>query len=142
MRIEDATRTKDGTPVQIFKRLDDSSSFPYVGVFWFEEGQEWEPNRWNEEGKNECFFAGKDNLDLDLHDWCDEIPWECLRDEIQWVARMRKGPWIGFLRQPHVCENSVFEGWIGSIVCSLNGVKMPEGPTDWRQSLAQRPEDL
>ena len=80
MRIEECTRTKDGTPVEIWKRFDDNSHFPWLGVFWVARDREWEPNRWADDGTSQALYTGCDNLDLDLHDWREHVPWESLPD--------------------------------------------------------------
>jgi hypothetical protein len=80
----------------------------------------------------------KEKYNLDLTDWRDEIPWNCLRDEIQWVARDFSGEWSGFANKPtRFDETAKWIGWRAT----LKGVKMPEGPADWREAIAKRPKD-
>ncbi len=71
-------------------------------------------------------------------DWQDQIPWEHLREEIEWVfINYPGGTWRGggepIYRNRTRTSNPGY---------SLNGVKMPQPPTDWRQAIARRPDQI
>jgi hypothetical protein len=73
-------------------------------------------------------------------DWEDDIPWDCLIDEIKWVARDEDG-WFGFAIKPWLDDK--FDIWVSGDVLSynLNALKiMPKGPDDWKEAIAGRPE--
>jgi hypothetical protein len=74
-------------------------------------------------------------LNLDLSDWKDEIPWDCLRPEIKWVARDKNGDWFGHIIEPKPIDN-VWDTYYFYKV----SVIMPEGPSDWKEAIAGRPE--
>jgi hypothetical protein len=140
MRIEDATQTVGGHPVRIYA-TDGGGDFPVHGAIWVCTFGEWVTYQWSLKGG----FVGRNgeddsDLNLDLHDWRDEIPWKCLRDDIQWVARQESGRWVGFVNKPLRGDRI----WVVSIGCGrkvdLEPVKMPTGPADWREAIAKRPE--
>ena len=133
MNIKDATQTKDGRLVRIYA-TDAGGPYPVHGAVYSD--RRWKVATWTEEGHAHYKFATGD--DLDLTDWRDEIPWECLRDEIQWVARDCNGDFLGFREKPELGVVAWTEG--GWIPFTLEGVKMPAGPTSWRDAIAQRPE--
>ena len=71
-------------------------------------------------------------------DWEDDIPWDCLVDEIKWVARDRSGWWgYEFRPQPDLQNRMWYES---EDLYSLKAVKMPKGPDDWEIAIARRPE--
>lgn len=137
MRVEDATRAVGGYPVRIYA-TDGGGWFPIHGTIWIDKNGPRLVYRWRRDG------VGEENIEkynLDLHDWRHDIPWSCLRDEIQWVARMRLGIWFGYRERPSCDEGAVFDGWIGPVFDSLKGIKMPTGPEDWRDAIAKRPKE-
>jgi hypothetical protein len=135
MRIEDATQTVGGHPVRIYA-ADGGGNWPIHGAFWVKSFG-WICATWTEEGSIEISKIPS-SYDLDLHDWRDEIPWDCLRDDIQWVARNYNNEWIGFADKPTHYFLTGF--WFGASVANLGGIKMPTGPADWREAIAKRPE--
>jgi hypothetical protein len=134
MRIEDVTQTVGGHPVRIY--ATDGGNWPIHGAFWV-KSLGWICATWTEEGSIETSKIPS-SYDLDLHDWRDEIPWNCLRDDIQWVARDLDGTWFGFADRPTACVLTF--KWLGGRVGSLNVIKMPTGPADWCEAIAKRPE--
>ncbi len=145
MRIEDVTQTKDGTPVRIYA-TDGCGWYPIHGAIWDYEDNGYKPFWWTKTGCS-LLGAGTEHLtDLDLHDWRDDIPWECLKEEIQWVAKMPIGEkeWYGFATKPELVEKEKgsFCFWQSKLIDAfrLEGVKMPEGPNNVKDSLTKRPE--
>ena len=137
--IEDATQTKDGTEVRIFEKR-----FHEVLGYWIDGFRKAHPAKWDidgniMEGRTIC-PAQAHILDLNLHDWRDEIPWGRLRDEIKYVVRDADGKWWGHGREPLPKEYKWQTSLHDSMHCSLRGVKMPRGPTDCRDAIAERPE--
>ena len=131
MQLEDVTRTVDGHPVMIYAILDNCihGAMQLAG--------QWLIASWELNGRIRLANY-PDKFDLDFASWRDEIPWGCLRDEIQWVTRDRDGDyWIGHWKKPAQYK-SVWNS--GDIYCVLAGVKMPRGPTDCRDAIAERPE--
>jgi len=134
MRIEDCTKTKDGRPVRIYA-TDGGGLYPIHGAIWMNSEEGWRVATWTKGGNYDdgervwCF-------DLDLHDWRDDIPWEYIKGD--WVARDKDGSWYSFETRPRIFE--LQQVWDYGIKWCLCGVKMPAGPDDWREAIAQRPE--
>jgi hypothetical protein len=141
MEIKDCTRTKDGTPVRIYA-TDCGGTYPVHGAVWIEKRYfpAWVQENWTRDGKR--VLGENHGLDLDLHDWRDDIPWECLKKEIEWVARDQDGIWHGYPGNPqHIELGHMLGHWTNhGKKRDLSGVKMPAGPSDWREAIAQRPE--
>lgn len=141
MKPEEATQTKDGKPVRIYA-TDGGGEYPVHGAIWNYEFSQWVLLQWSLNG----VFISRDGeklppLDLDLTDWKDEIPWECIKKEIKYVAKWKNGGWLGFRRMPTLSiEGTSWVCDLNSSCYSLSAVKMPEGPKDWTQALAKRPE--
>ena len=71
--------------------------------------------------------------------WQDEIPWDCLIDEIKWVARDRDYGWYGYRNKPKFRATRIM--WVShGGLYSLVAVKMPKGPKEWIEAIARRPE--
>ena len=134
MRPEEATQTKNGTPVRIYA-TDGLGRYPIHGARLLSDG--WKSTSWTEEGH---YIRNKiSKSDLDLTDWRDKIPWDCLVPEIQWVARDSNGLWMGYKYAPGLYEK-YWQDLYGDPVYPLDGVKMPNGPADWKQAIAKRPD--
>jgi hypothetical protein len=82
---------------------------------------------------------GDHYVDLELHDWKDDIPWDCLRPEIKYVTRDKNGDWFGHIIEPKPIDN-VWDTYYFYEVFDLSSVIMPEGPSDWKEAIARRPE--
>jgi hypothetical protein len=136
MNIKDCTQTVDGTPVRIYA-TDGGGEFPVHGAV-YQIGC-WNIKSWTMTGK---YWPGEDyHLDLDLSDWKDEIPWDCLRPEIKIVARDEDGRWFGHLEEPELKmdgQNKIW--WSTTMNYPLKAINMPDGPTDWTEAIARRPE--
>jgi len=134
--VKDATQTKGGTPVRVYA-TDGGGHYPVHGAIW--KGSEgWVLSAWAKNGSDssDSLFGGP--KDLDLTDWRDHIPWHCLRDEIEWVARDMDGNWYGYNQRPR--QRYSAWGVEGMGYWKLHGVKMPDGPVDWQEAIAQRPD--
>jgi len=147
MRIEDATQTVGGYPVRIYAIDGGLNRNSIHGAFWRIDG--WMYQVWRYDGKaqlpeqNSCFH-------LDLYDWRDEIPWSCLHDEIEWVIWDKRCGWCGVLNwtgggadptpKPQSDSRPIWFTW--ALTYSLEGVKMPKPPANWREAIAQRPKEL
>lgn len=132
MNIKDCTQTKDGTPVKIYEEYEDKTH----GA-WFND-VEWIIAIWDSKGEN--VLPSKHALDLDLSDWKDEIPWDCLRPEIKVVARDKCGQWLGHEIEPNKDAQDGIWCSVGHEIYALDGVNMPKGPSDWKEAIARRPE--
>ncbi len=75
-------------------------------------------------------------------DWRDQIPWECIVDEVEWVTYDKTYGWKGHNCSPKMLSdddcfwiNPQGRSWV------IGGIKnMPQPPADWRQAIARRPE--
>jgi hypothetical protein len=134
MRIEDATQTVGGHPVRIYATDGGIYSNNIHGAIW---RSGWQFQVWKSTGEAALPIT-ESVYDLDLHNWRDDIPWECLRNDIQWAARDLDGTWFGFADKP--MRSDITATWFGGRETSLKGVKMPSGPADWREAIAKRPE--
>jgi hypothetical protein len=132
MNIKDCTQTKNGTPVKIYEVYEDKVH----GAFF--NGTEWIICIWRLDGQNVCY--DDKYLNLDLSDWKDEIPWDCLRPEIKCVARDKCGQWLGHDGEPIKDGQDGIWCSAGHEIYALDGVKMPQGPADWKEAIARRPE--
>ncbi len=137
MRIEDVTQTKDGTPWEFFKRLWNGL---VIGA-WTNGFGHIRPGIWNSDGN--CIDvlgegAHYHNLNLDLHDWRDDIPWELLKNWIRWIAMDEDGEWRGYEIEP-ACDPNRWYSARRRKATTLSGVKMPT-PPHWRSSKVERPE--
>lgn len=138
MKIEDATQTVDGHPVRIYA-TDGGGWFPIHGAVWFKRFEEWKLMDWTRNGGAQSKDYG---FDLNLHDWKDQIPWDCLQDWIQWVAKDKDGDWwVGYRKKPIQYTKMCACMWYtDDVYCVLCGVRMPEGPARWTDAIAQRPD--
>lgn len=138
MRIEDVTQTKDGTPVRIYATDGGSGKNMVHGAIRVYGG--WQQAMWCEDGKQHTGpvpdFPGQ--FYLDLHDWRDDIPWQCLKEEVQWVAMDDSNHWFGYSKEPTIKDD--FWAKTGGVVRDLQGIKMPT-PPDWQNSKTKRPEE-
>jgi hypothetical protein len=133
MNIKDCTQTKDGTPVKIYEEYEEKAHGAYLNK------EEWLIAVWSADGHN--VIPGRLNLDLDLSDWKDDIPWDCLRPEIKIVARDEDGRWFGHLEEPELKMDGQYKIWWSTTMnCPLKAINMPDGPTDWTEAIARRPE--
>lgn len=137
-------RTRDGRPVRLYA-VDGETNSPIHGAIWYPDFG-WGIDHWDKNGinmgPNELHCC--DLIEVTLADeLTEQIPWEALRPEIQWVAMQRTGAWYGFrgdkpeIRDRYWCDYS--HNWVHiSDYC----VTMPFVPADrWRETLIQRPED-
>ena len=73
----------------------------------------------------------------------NDIPWEHLIDEIQWVAMDRDGSWNGYSEKPIVDfhEWAIYDrDGVRYFHIKIRGVKMPNVPKDqWKETLVRRP---
>jgi hypothetical protein len=135
MNIKDCTQTVEGNPVRIYA-TDAGGDFPVHGAV-YQIGC-WNIKSWTMTGK---YWPGEDyHLDLDLSDWKDDIPWDCLRPEIKCVARDKCGQWLGHDGEPIKDGQDGIWCSAGHEIYALDGVKMPQGPADWKEAIARRPE--
>ena len=140
MRPEEATQTVGGHSVRI-AWTDGGPEKKFVHGAWHSEFLGWRVGAWRNDGKH----LGPDSeeyqgeLDLDLTDWRDEIPWNVLADWVQVVVREPSGRWLACEYEP-LPKN--IHGWVGGgYVLFIDAIKMPEGPADWREAIAKRPEN-
>ena len=134
MKPEAATQTIGGKPVRIYA-IDGEGPYPIHGAVLSPCG--WKISTWTADGRSiEGFHSGKD-FDLDLTDWRDKIPWDCLVPEIKYVARNEDGEWCGYRSRPIRYHG----GWSDAeAMYDLEAIKMPNGPADYEQAIAKRPE--
>jgi len=141
MDVSEATRTVGGHLVRIYATDGGSDSSIIHGAIYDVGG--WQSVAWGEDGK---YFKGmlqNENYDLDLTDWRDQIPWERLRDEIEYVTMGKDRTWYGFRIIPEAREEVWGVTCYEDKVFNLSGVKMPENaPADWREAIAKRPDNL
>ena len=137
MRIEDATQTVGGHPVRIYA-TDGGGWFPVHGAIWENKDGPWLVYRWRRDGVGE---EHKEQYNLQLHDWRDEIPWSALNPDISCVVRDQSGNWIGLNASP---LGPGARSWTLSgdlhVVYPLTGFKISNAPADWREAIAKRPE--
>ena len=136
MNIKDCTRTKGGHEVVIWEVID---GIAFGRFNWKDTVQ---IAKWFAQNGH-CFWLSIDQtlrteFDLDLTDWRDQIPWDRLIDEIEWVARDKMAGWYGYKTKPE----AIHSVWVSNQTCSrLEAVKgMPPGPANWREAIARRPE--
>jgi hypothetical protein len=138
MNIKDCTQTKDGTPVRIYA-TDGGGKFPVHGAVFNKDDCHWTILTWTITGS--LYLTGDEHgLDLDLSDWKEKIPWDCLRPEIKVVARDDDGRWFGHEIEPNKDAQDGIWCSAGHEIYALDGVKMPQGPADWKEAIARRPE--
>ena len=139
MNIQDVIRTKGGHEVVIWEVIN--------GLAWGRVTYDIiRFATWEETGKVRFVYGiepicpGAPNfLDLDLRDWKDEIPWECIREEVNWVyTHYDGGAWRASIEEP--CEYNGFRDPANGRCFALGAIKMPPGPADWKEAIARRPE--
>lgn len=132
---KECTHTKGGAPFRFYAD-DAGGDFPVHGAIYDQATKRWFVDAWKEDGRN----VTVQKYDLDLTDWRDLIPWECIRPEIKFVARdkLSKTAWYGYKHEPER-HNSFSWNDDNEPIYSLEGLNMPEGPEDWTQSLVKRP---
>lgn len=138
MRPEEATQTVDGTKIKILGKR----AGKFFG-YWVDGLGNAHPAKWSNSGKllqsSPADALPYHYLNLDLTDWRDEIPWNVLADWVQVVVREPNGRWLACEYEP-LSKN--IHGWVGGgYVLFINAIKMPEGPADWREAIAERPKD-
>lgn len=135
MNIKDCTQTVSGAPVKIYEVYENQIH----GAIGNTHDKNWRMQVWTTEGK----YSKMDKshpFDLDLTDWRDEIPWDHLIDDIEYVAMDRNGNWWGHKYKPESmplgdtweADGSLDDEW------DLSGIKMPI-PPNWKESLVKRP---
>lgn len=131
---KECTHTKGGIPFRFYAD-DAGGDFPIHGAIYDCIIRKWFVDAWAMDGGN----ITDPDRDLDLTDWRDKIPWECIRPEVKYIARdaTTKIAWYGYEYKPHLRERT----WTTSEgdIYDLSGLNMPEGPEYWTQSLARRP---
>jgi hypothetical protein len=133
MSESDCVKTVGGELAVIYNR-DGGGAFPIHGAVWNRQCKCWEPMQWRVNG---LAISHRISDNLVLTHWQDEIPWECLRDEIKWVAEDPDGIWFGYFQKPKLEEL----GWGSDYPqYDLTCIEMPERSKDWKNSLAKRPE--
>jgi len=143
MKIKDATQTKDGTPVRIYATDGGFTQTILHGAVQTSKG--WQIAIWDNSG----YFAGpailftalNNDLDLDLHDWWEDIPWEYLEDWIQCVVMDPQNQWFGGTINAFEIEKDGICGITGESIIMISGIKMPM-PPDWQNSKVKRPEGM
>lgn len=126
-------QTKNGNPVVIYEVYLEKG---IVHGAWFENGSQPIIASWDLTGKK--LESPYSQLDLVLSDWKEEIPWCCLNKHIRWVARDKDGSWFGYINKPYLSENE----WKidkDSDCFELNCLEMPNGPSDWKKAIIERP---
>ena len=138
MEAEMAIQTISGHSVRIYA-TDGGGWFPIHGAIYIERHLEWKLMNWSRDGFAQ---STNDGFNLNLHDWKDEVPWSYLQDWIQWIAKDKDGDWwIGYRKKPIQYTKMCTCMWCSDeVYCVLAGVRMPEGPADWREAIAKRPE--
>jgi len=141
MDVSEATRTVGGHSVRIYATDGGSDRSIIHGAIYDAGG--WQSVAWDKDGE---YFKGmlqNENYNLDLTDWRDLVPWEWLTDKIEWVARDAGSgaplSWFGYECMPERGKAS----WIAQAgqVFLLRCIKMPDGPVDWREAIAKRPDN-
>ena len=132
MKVEDCTKTVDGTPVRIYA-TDGGGVYPVHGAVFSEVDNRWIQERWTPKGRK--YADGESRHDLDLTDWEEKIPWSLIKGD--WVARWGGIWWAHSLEPSPLSHMHNIHGGEG---LSLEGVKMPDGPDELRDAIAKRPE--
>lgn len=137
----DELTTKDGRKTRIYA-VDGMGIYPIHGAIFFHDG--WNQVSWTKEGKYFVNERTEHSHDLDIKDWKEDIPWDCIKDEIEWVTRDKQDfdDWWGWTYEPE--RDEFLSLWKSSSEDEdgrdLEGVKMPKGPENWREAIAQRPK--
>ncbi len=134
MDIKDCTKTVGGHPWRFYAD-DGGKHYPIHGA-WHCPCNCWIPGEWNHLGEKRGMDDNGKSLDLDLTDWRDQIPWECIRDEVEWVT-WSKDIWMGFTCKPR--RDPAIWAFVDGRCFDLSGHKMPQPPSDWREAIARRP---
>lgn len=135
-------RTRGGRPVRIYA-TDGAGYKPIHGAVREAEG--WRMVGWYRNGYAVApgHESCGDLIEVTLADeLTEQIPWEVLRPEIQWVAMDDTKEWWGFQSKPE----STSWAWDACVSdddsFSLLLVKMPDVDIDqWRETLCKRPGD-
>ncbi len=137
MNIKDCTKTVGGHPWRFYAD-GAGGAYPVHGAYCWQDN--WYAGEWTPSGKFHYSNHINSEYDLDLRDWRDQIPWECIRDEVEWVAWDNPSGWRGFNSEPRLshCPDVWMRG--AGVSWELNGIKMPQPPADWREAIAWRPE--
>lgn len=81
-------------------------------------------------------------LNIPLKTWRDEIPWDILKDEIEYVAMDEDNKWNGFEskpEQPFENHNVWDDPDYDNYVYSLESIKMPKPDCNWSETLTKKP---
>ncbi len=127
--IMDVTRTKGGHEVKIWEVINGLAwGRIYYGVIRFAT---WDIDTGKVRFVSDLIptpHGSMNNLDLDLADWKDKIPWEHIIDKIVFVAANEDGKWKGFACDP-IRGCTEYFARIGRSYC-LDAHKMPKPPDD------------
>lgn len=138
INIKDCTQTVEGNPVKIYEVYENVKfNVSYIHGAYHDNCGWWLMAVWNISGQNT--IPCDDKLNLDLSDWKEKIPWDCLRPEIKYVTRDKNGDWFGHIIEPKPIDN-VWDTYYFYEVFDLSSVIMPEGPSDWTEAIARRLE--
>ncbi len=142
MDIKNCTHTRGGRPWRFY--ADDGGGPRPIHGAYYKEKHGWVADTWNRRGEKYQNYRIVNELDLDLTDWRDQIPWDQLIDEVIYVTWDPLKEWIAWLESPIKGKS----GWI-RVPSSSSGsgyglgiIKMPQPPTDWRQAIARRPDQI
>lgn len=95
------------------------------------------PRAWRKNGRS------PDKRELDLipaPDWREQIPWEWFEPWVQWVACSGDDKvWRAYEYSPVQMERRWADKRGRAFI--LSAIRMPEGPKNWREAIAQRPEN-
>lgn len=139
MQIKDCTQTKDGTPILIYNTKA-GGKHPIHGAYWDASSKQWIIGEWTLLGRLHCGIEDHP-FNLDLTDWRDEIPWSHIRDDLIFVTRedYLTQMWYAWKCRPENIDGTWRGSAVGDRGLSLQALKMPSGPVDWRQAIAERP---
>ncbi len=140
MNIKDCTKTVGGYPYRFY--ADDGGGPRPIHGAYYKEKYGWVADTWNRRGEKYQNYgmAHELDLDLDLRDWKDKIPWDRLADEIVVVTWDSYRGFRGYSHEPKRCFKSCFWLCLTGGVWSLDCVKMPQPPDSWKEAIARRPE--
>lgn len=133
-------RTRDGRAVRIYA-ADGGGGCPVHGAIW--NGSFWSPDWWLSSGEKPSDTPHDlDLIEVTLADeLTEQIPWEVLRPEIQWVAMDQDGGWDAYLNKPDR-HNDYFYAPPEQRRTIGSALVMPSVDTArWQETLCKRPED-
>jgi len=123
-------RLSDGSLYQCYKHYGD---YAHGAIF---NGTKWLPITHNRNGR--CLSFVDCGMDIIAeYDWRSEIPWDVLRDDIEWVAMDVSGAWFAYCAEPEILGCGAWRPH--GIYYAMTTIKMPSPPCDWTETKTRRP---